>query len=98
MRKLLATLLALAMILALVPAVMAEGAEEPITVTFFVGAPFDQPMEDNKIYKKIEEEFGIKFEFEFLAGNLDEKLNLMIRRCTRPSEFSGSNTTSSFRL
>ena len=77
MRKILATLLALAMILALVPAVMAEGAEEPITVTMFVGNPYDQPLEDNKIYKKIEEEFGIKFEFEFLGGDLNEKINLL---------------------
>ena len=51
MRKILATLMALAMILAFVPAVLAEGAEEPITVTMFCGAPFDQPMDNNKIYK-----------------------------------------------
>jgi putative aldouronate transport system substrate-binding protein len=93
MKKILATLLALAMILALVPAVMAEGAEEPITVTMFVGSPYDQPMDDNKIYKKIEEEFGIKFEFEFLAGNLDEKLNLMMSdEETLPDFFDGGNS------
>ena len=59
MRKLLATLLALAMVLALIPAVMAEGdALEPITLTAFIGDPGDQPAEDNKIYKLIEEKFG----------------------------------------
>ncbi len=93
MKKILATLLALAMILALVPAVMAEGAEEPITVTMFVGAPYDQPLEDNKIYKKIEEEFGIKFEFEFLAGDLNETVNL---KCadeeSLPDFFDGGNS------
>ena len=42
MRKLLATLLALAMVLALIPAVMAEGdALEPITLTAFIGDPGD---------------------------------------------------------
>ena len=41
MRKILAALLALAMVLALVPAVMAENA--PITVTVFKGDPGDQP-------------------------------------------------------
>ncbi|MCR4876576.1 MAG: extracellular solute-binding protein [Clostridiales bacterium] len=92
MRKILAAVLALAMLLALVPAVMAESAE-PITVTMFVGAPFDQPLDDNKIYKKIEEEFGIKFEFEFLAGNLDEKLNLMMSdEDTLPDFFDGGNS------
>ncbi len=93
MKKIMATLLALAMILALVPAVMAEGAEEPITVTYFYGAPGDQPLDDNKIYKKIEEEFGIKFEFEFLGGNLDEKLNLMCAdEDTLPDLIDGGNS------
>ena len=93
MKKILATLLALAMILALVPAVMAEGAEEPITVTMFCGAPFDQPMDNNKIYKKIEEEFGLKFEFEFLGGDLNEKLNLMCAdEDTLPDFFDGGNS------
>ena len=79
MRKLLATLLALAMVLALIPAVMAEGdALEPITLTAFIGDPGDQPAEDNKIYKLIEEKFGVTFEFEYLAGNLDETIGLKI--------------------
>ena len=63
MRKVLATLLALAMVLALIPAVMAEGeALEPVTLTVFIGDPGDPPAEDNKIYKLIEAEFGVKFE------------------------------------
>ena len=54
MRKILAALLVLAMVLALVPAVMAEGeALEPITLTVFIGDPGDAPKEDNKIYKLI---------------------------------------------
>ena len=66
MKKILSVVLALALLLALVPSVMAEG-QEPITVTVFRGDPGDQPTEDNKIYKKIEEELGIKFEIEFLT-------------------------------
>ena len=93
MKKILASLLALAMILALVPAVMAEGVEGPITVTMFVGSPYDQPLDDNKIYKKIEEEFGLKFEFEFLAGDLNETVNL---KCadeeSLPDFFDGGNS------
>ena len=53
-------------------------AEEPLTVTVFVGEPRDQPTSDNKVFKMIEEEFGLKFEFEFLAGDLQETLGVKI--------------------
>ena len=53
-------------------------AEEPLTVTVFVGEPRDQPTSDNKVFKMIEEEFGLKFEFEFLAGDLPETLGVKI--------------------
>jgi len=93
MKRILATLLALAMILALVPAVMAEGdALEPITLTVFRGDPGDQPTDDNKIYKLIEEKFGVKFKFEFLAGDLDEKLGMMIAGEDYPDLFDGGNS------
>ena len=93
MKRILATLLALAMILALVPAVMAEGdALEPITLTVFRGDPGDQPKDDNKIYKLIEEKFGVKFKFEFLAGDLDEKLGMMIAGEDYPDLFDGGNS------
>ena len=92
MKKILAALLALAMMLALVPAVMAEG-EEPITLTVYAGDPGDLPAEDNKIYKLIEEKFGIKFEFEFLSGNLDESLGLKIANKDYPDLFSGGNSS-----
>ena len=60
MRKLLSVLLALCLLGSLlVPFAVAEEKPEPITLTYFYGAPGDQPYEDNKIYKKIEEEFGI---------------------------------------
>jgi hypothetical protein len=91
MRKILAALLALAMVLALVPAVMAEG-NEVITLTVFHGDPGDQPTDDNKIYKMIEEEFGIKFEFEYLAGDLDETLGLKLQDDKYPDLFDGGNS------
>ena len=53
-------------------------AEEPLTVTVFVGEARDQPASDNKVFKKIEEEFGLKFEFEFLAGDLPETLGVKV--------------------
>ena len=80
MKKILAAALVLSMVTAPMVSVHAEEAEalEPITLTVFRGDPGDQPAEDNKIYKKIEEEFGVTFEFEFLAGDLDETLGVKI--------------------
>ncbi len=79
MRKLVALLLALMMMATLItiPA-LAQSKEEPIKVTVFVGEARDQPTSDNKIFKKIKEEFGIEFEFEFLAGDLRETLGIKI--------------------
>ena len=93
MRKILAALLALAMVLALVPAVMAEGeALEPITLTVFRGDPGDQPTADNKIYKLIEEKFGVTFNFSFLTGDLDETLGIKIVGKDYPDLFDGGNS------
>ena len=92
MTKLLTVLLTLTMIMGLVQAAAAECALEPITVTVFKGEPGDQPYEDNKIYKKIEDELGIKFEFEFLAGDLDETLNLKMADEVYPDLWDGGNS------
>ena len=92
MRRLFTALLALALALAFVSAAAGEGAPEPVTVTVFRGEPGDQPFEDNRIYKKIEEELGIRFEFEFLAGDLDETLNLKIADEMYPDLFDGGNS------
>ncbi len=92
MRKVVALVLAIAMLLACVPAVLADEALEPITVTVFRGDPGDQPTDDNKIYKMIEDEFGIKFEIEFLAGDLDETLGLKIANEDYPDLFDGGNS------
>lgn len=90
MKKLLAGILALAMVLSLCSFALA--AEEPITVSVFIGDPGDQPTSDNKIYKMIEDEFGIKFEFEFLAGDLDETLGTKLIGEDYPDLFNGSNS------
>ena len=92
MKKFLAAFLALAMIASLLPAALADGGLEPITLTVFRGDPGDQPDENNKIYKLIEEEFGVKFEFEFLAGDLDETLGLKIANEDYPDLFDGGNS------
>ena len=90
MRKLLAGLLAIMMVLSLCSFAAAD--EKPIVVTVFRGDPGDQPTDDNKIYKLIEEEFGIKFEIEFLAGDLDETLGTKIAGEDYPDLFDGGNS------
>lgn len=89
MKKLLAGILALAMVLSLCSFALAD---EPLTVSVFIGDPGDQPKSDNKIYKKIEDELGIKFEFEFLAGDLDETLGTKLMDEDYPDLFNGSNS------
>ncbi len=92
MKKFLAMLLVAAMLLGVVPAVLAEDAPELITVTVFRGDPGDQPTEDNKIYKLIEEKLGIKFEIEFLANDLDQTLGLKLADDVYPDLFDGGNS------
>ena len=91
MRKIISLILSLVLLLSVAP-VFANGEQEPITVTVFRGDPGDQPTDDNKIYKMIEDEFGIKFEFEFLAGDLDETLGLKISNEDYPDLFDGGNS------
>ena len=92
MKKILAVLLLLPMILAAAPAVLADAVPEPITVTVFRGDPGEQPSESNKIYQKIEEELGIRFEIEFLGSDLDETLGNMLAEETYPDLFDGGNS------
>ena len=89
MKKFLAGILTMVMVLSMFSFAVAE---EPLTVTMFVGNPLDQPTSDNKIYKKIEEDLGIKFEFEFLAGDLDETLGTKLMGEDYPDLFDGGNS------
>ncbi len=93
MKRLIAASLALVMAVSPALPVFAEDSQpEPITLTVFRGDPGDQPAEDNKIYQKIKDEFGVSFEFEFLAGDLDEKLGMMIAGEDYPDLFDGGNS------
>ncbi|MBR5960780.1 MAG: extracellular solute-binding protein [Clostridia bacterium] len=93
MRKILAVMLVLAMMTTVFVAASADDAKpEMITVTVFRGEPGEQPAADNRIYRKIEEELGIRFEIEFLTGDLDETLMQKLSGDTYPDLFDGSNS------
>ena len=94
MKKILAILLLAALVLPAVYAAAEGGEAEPVTVSFFIGEPGVQPAEDNRIYRKIEQELGIRFEFEFLTAYLDEMLGMKIlNRSLLPDLIDGSNST-----
>ncbi|MBQ4900470.1 sugar ABC transporter substrate-binding protein [Paenibacillus sp. Marseille-P2973] len=56
----------------------AANGVEPFEISVFIGQPDQQPTPDNKIYKLIKEKTGASFKFEFLAGDIDQKLGVMI--------------------
>ncbi|MBQ9400819.1 MAG: extracellular solute-binding protein [Clostridia bacterium] len=94
-KKIWIILLALIAVAAIVFAIVkltAPKQAEVLEITAFRGDPGDQPTDDNKIYKKIEEKFGIKFKWEFLAGDLDEKLGMMNASGDYPDIIDGSNS------
>jgi putative aldouronate transport system substrate-binding protein len=56
----------------------ASADTSPITISAFIGSPSQAPAPDNKIAKKIKEELGVTLETEFLVGDLQQKLGVMI--------------------
>lgn len=50
----------------------------PVTFSVFMNGPGQQPTPDNKILKLIKDETGITFNQEFLVGDLQQKLGVMI--------------------
>lgn len=53
--------------------------KNPITISVFVAdSTAIAPTKDNKIFKKIKDELGITFNIEILAGDLNQKLGVMI--------------------
>ncbi|GHU69829.1 ABC transporter substrate-binding protein [Clostridia bacterium] len=92
-KKWLAVVLCAAMVLSLTAALgTAQAADAVRTVTVFIADAMDQPTSDNKIYKLIEQELGVKFEFEFLAGDLDETLGIKIAGQDYADVICGSNS------
>ncbi|MBO7747165.1 ABC transporter substrate-binding protein [Paenibacillus sp. MWE-103] len=51
---------------------------KPVTISAFIGTPNQAPTPDNRIYKKIKDELGVTLNMEFLVGDLQQKLGVMI--------------------
>ncbi|MUG48044.1 extracellular solute-binding protein [Paenibacillus woosongensis] len=66
------------------------GKVEPFEISVFIGEAGQQPTPDNKIYKMIKEETGASFKFEFLAGDIDQKLGVMIAGSDYPDLMTGN--------
>ena len=53
-------------------------APDPITFTMFSGDQQQAPSEDNPVAKKVQELTGVTIEFEFLVGDLQQKMGVII--------------------
>ncbi len=51
---------------------------DPIEISFFISDPGQAPTPDNKIYKKIKEELGVSINWEFLVGDKNQKVGVLI--------------------
>lgn len=106
MKRYFSLLLTLLMVLALLPAystaealapdpetglIPMADADEPITFTCFVRDPGQQPAKDNPILAKITELTGVTIEFEFLVGDLDQKIGTMLAGGVYPDIIMGGN-------
>jgi putative aldouronate transport system substrate-binding protein len=50
----------------------------PVTISVFTQSPQQQPNADNKVYKYIEENLGVTFEWDILVGDIAQKRGTMI--------------------
>lgn len=53
-------------------------ADDPITFKIFIRDPSTAPSKDNPVMKKITELTGVTIEYEFLVGDLAQKMGVMI--------------------
>lgn len=60
------------------PAATQSNAIKPVTFSLFIDSPYQQPTPDNKIYKMIKDKTGVSLKMEFLVGDLQQKLGVMI--------------------
>lgn len=66
-------------------------AGEPLHLSVFIGQPGSQPTKDNKIFNLMKEKLNVTFQFEFLVGELEQKLGVMIASGDYPDIISGAD-------
>ena len=59
-------------------AAAADAGVEKMEISVFTIQQRNQPPADNKIYKWIEEKFGVTFKWDILVGDKDQKIGVMI--------------------
>ena len=55
-----------------------DAKPEPFTISFFTNSTGPIPTDDNKIYQEIKEQLGVTLKEEYLVGDLEQKLGVMI--------------------
>ncbi|RUS45127.1 ABC transporter substrate-binding protein [Cohnella sp. AR92] len=60
------------------PSAGGEEKLDPVTISFFNGYGGVVPTDDNKIYKVFKDELGVTLKEEYLVGDLEQKLGVMI--------------------
>ncbi|MDQ2084869.1 sugar ABC transporter substrate-binding protein [Herbivorax sp. ANBcel31] len=53
------------------------GSDDIMTLSTFISRAGSNPTSDNRIYNKIRDEFGVEFEFEFVVGEISERVGTM---------------------
>ena len=51
---------------------------KPLNISVFTIQQREQPSADNKIYKWMEEKFGVTFNWDILVGDKDQKIGVLI--------------------
>lgn len=73
------------------PVATPEKELEPITFSMFVAGPGEAPPADGKIVKKIAELTGVTIDFEFLVGDMDQKVGIMVASGDYPDLIGAGN-------
>ncbi len=68
-----------------------KDADKPITFSVFLRDPGQAPSKDNPVLKKITELTGVTLKFEFLVGDLNQKVGVMIAGGDYPDVIFGEN-------
>lgn len=78
MKKLVTIALTALLVFSLIACKGGEKKTKTLNISAFTIQQFQQPPEDNKMYKWIEEKFGVTFSWDILVGDKDQKIGVLI--------------------